>query len=261
MIYLAVPLMGLFVSLVSVFIGLGGGILLVPLLPTVFGLTVQEAVATSLLTIVFVVTDNTYKFHKRGVVHWPVVLLMGPTSALTAIFAAQMAQKVDPRVILYALVVLLVLVALKTLLSSFLSKNYEAVGEMGRREKTLSAIGGAVAGMTSGFAGVGAGVILSPVMIYLKTVKPEQLSPTANANMMFTTAAASLSFAASGHFVKWNQWGLIRWDIALGVFISASFFSHFLRPHQNKLPFAAKSLLLSVLLLLLVSKILTQLYS
>lgn len=259
MILFAVPFMGLFVSLVSVFIGLGGGILLVPLLPTVFGLSVHEAVATSLLTIVFVVSDNTYKFNKQSLVYWPVVYLMGPVSAVAAIIAAQITQQVDSKMILMALIGLLILVALRTLLSSFLSKNYQAIKVLGSKEKALSLLGGVVAGLTSGFAGVGSGVILSPVMIFLKTVKPAQLSPTANANMMCTTVAGSLSFLASGEFVKWNQWGLIRWDIALGVFIFASFFSHFLRPHQNKLPFSVKSLLLSVLLISLISKLIIQL--
>ncbi|MCJ8278076.1 MAG: sulfite exporter TauE/SafE family protein, partial [Bdellovibrionales bacterium] len=196
--------MGLFVSLTSVFIGLGGGILLVPLLPDFFGLSTHEAVATSLLTIFFVVSNNTYKFHQEGLVRWPVVLMMGPISAVTAIIAAQVSQKVDARVILYALVFLLILVAIKTLFSSLLQKNYEVKEELDAKQKAYSLVGGAIAGLTSGFAGVGSGVILSPVMILLKSVSGKQLSPTANANMVFATCAASLCYLASGYYVKWN---------------------------------------------------------
>lgn len=259
MIWLAIPLMGLFVSLVSVFIGLGGGILLVPLLPTLFSISVKEAVATSLLTILFVVSENTLKFNRMGLVKWSVVLLMGPASALAAVFAAQMALRVSPDMILWVLVTVLFLVVVKTFFSSLLKADFEVIEVAGPREKIVAAGGGIVAGLTSGFAGVGAGVILSPVMIFLRMIKPEELSPTANANMMFTTLAASLSFAASGELVKWNQWGLIRWDISLGLFVFASFFSHFLRPHQNKLPFKIKTLLLVVLLVILIIKILRTL--
>ncbi len=259
MILLTIPLMGLCVSLVSVFIGLGGGILLVPLLPEIFQLSVHEAVATSLLTIVFVVSENTYKFHKMGEVNWKVVRLMGPISAVTAIIASQLAQQVDSNMILMALLLILILVAARTLFSSLLSKDYQAVEELTFSQKAFSVGGGAVAGLTSGFAGVGSGVILSPVMIFLKSVTPAQLTPTANANMMCTTLAASLSFIYSGELVKWNQWGLVRWDISLGIFLSAAFFSRFLRPHQNKLPFSIKSLLLALLLILLIFKIMRQL--
>lgn len=255
MIFFTIPIMGLFVSLVSVFIGLGGGILLVPLLPDYFGLTVHEAVATSLLTIVFVVTDNTYKFHKQKLVHWPVVLLMGPASAITAVVASQLSQKVDGDYISMALLVVLLLVAIKTLFSSVLKKKYIPNPELSGGQKIFSAAGGGFAGFVSGFAGVGSGVILSPIMIFVRSVTPAQLSPTANANMMCTTFAASMSLIFSGEFVKWNQWGLIRWDISIGIFLSASIFSHFLRPHQNKLPFKAKSLILGLLLLFLIYKI------
>ena len=253
---IAIPLLGLFVSIVSVFIGLGGGILLVPLLPSIFGLTVKEAVATSLLTIVFVVSDNTKKFNSQKLVKWPVVWLMGPLSAIGAVVAAQVAQRVEPEIILWALVSLLILVVIRTGLSSLVKRDYIVRSSLGTKEKGIAIGGGLLAGLTSGFAGVGAGVILSPVMIVLRLIKPEELSPTANANMMFSTIAATLSFAASGSLVKWNQWGLIRWDIALGLFVSASFFSHFLRPHQNKLPFKAKTLLLLALLSFLILKIL-----
>ncbi len=255
MIFFAVPIMGLFVSLVSVFIGLGGGILLVPLLPEIFNLSIHEAVATSLLTILFVVSDNTYKFHKQALVRWPVVFLMGPVSALTAVVSAQLSQRVDARYILIALLIILALVSVRMFFASFLKKTYEVRDELHTPQRIFSILGGGVAGLTSGFAGVGAGVILSPVMIFLRSVTPAQLSPTANANMMCTTFAAALSFIFSGEFVKWNQWGLIRWDISLGIFISASVFSHFFRPHQNKLPFKVKSLILALLLLFLIYKI------
>jgi uncharacterized membrane protein YfcA len=177
MIFLTIPLMGLCVSLVSVFIGLGGGILLVPLLPSLFGLSVHEAVATSLLTIVFVVSENTYKFSKMKVVNWPVVRLMGPFSAIFAVIAARLSQKADGDLILTVLVFLLILVALKTFLTSFSKKEYRPIKEFGLREKILAGGGGALAGLTSGFAGVGAGVILSPVMIFYASFFPISLCP------------------------------------------------------------------------------------
>ena len=69
--------MGLLVALISVFIGLGGGIVLVPLMPDVFGITTHEAVATSLFTIFMVVFLNAYKFHQSKLINWSVVLWMG----------------------------------------------------------------------------------------------------------------------------------------------------------------------------------------
>ena len=258
MVLISIPLMGLFVSLVSVFLGLGGGVLLVPLLPWFFAISVHESVATSLFAVFLIVLENTYRFHKfygQKLIRWPVVVLMGPVSALVAIVSAWFVQRWNPEDILMVLMIVLVLVAFKTLLSSFLSKKYE-IPCWGLREKLFSMVAGVLAGMTSGFTGVGSGVILSPAMILLRVVSPKQLAPTANANVVCTTLGACLCFLVSGYPVRWNQWGLIRWDVALGVFICASFFGYFLRPYQDRLPFVFKSLLLSLLLVCLSVKIL-----
>lgn len=256
---LAIPLLGLIVSLLSVFIGLGGGAILVPLFPQFFGLTVHEAVATSLLTIFFVACENTFSFHRSQLVKWPVVFYLGPASAIFAIIAAQISQHVDSQIILMVFACLLLVIVIRTLFTTVVSKNYDGDRAIGLREKILLVVGGIFTGMTAGFVGVGAGVIVSPIMIALKIVKPVQLVPTANANIAFTALAASLSLVASGHYVRWNQWGPIRWDIALGVFITAAFFSYFLRPLQNKLPFVAKSLILTIILLGIIGKTVMQL--
>ena len=83
---------------------------------------------------------------------------MGPVSAVTAIIASQLALKVDARYILMALLVILVLVAIRTLFASFLKKEYIASPELSSKQKAFSCAGGALAGLTSGFAGVGSGV-------------------------------------------------------------------------------------------------------
>lgn len=258
---IAIPLVGLLVSLVSVFIGLGGGVILIPLLPPLFGLTVHEAVATSLLTIFFVACENTFNFHRNKIVNWPVVLYIGPFSAISAIVSAQISQHVDSDVILIAFACLLIVIVMRTLFTSVVAKKYEAMESLGSKQKAWLACGGAFTGLVAGFVGVGAGVIVSPLMIALKAVKPVQLVPTANANIAFTTFAASLSLIWSGSLVRWNQWGVIRWDVALGVFICAAVFNYFLRPLQNKLPFMAKSLILTLILIGIIGKIIVQLKS
>ena len=256
MFLLTTLILGLFVSLTSVFIGLGGGIILVPLLPSIFKLSVYESVATSLLTVFLVVSENTYRFYKKKqeLIHWPVVLVMSPPAAFMAMISAQISKKVNSDRILDVLVIILVLIALKNLFFSFSKKNQSS--PLGTREKLLSMGAGALAGLTSGFAGVGAGVILSPVMILLKTVKSIQLVPTANTNMVFTTLGACFSLLINSRPTQWNQWGSIRLDIALGLFVSASFFNSFFRPHQDKLSMKLKSIFLSLVLGGLIIKIL-----
>jgi uncharacterized protein len=258
MFFFLVPLLGLMVSVVSVFLGLGGGVILVPLLPGLFGLSVHEAVATSVTTIAFVVAENTYRFHRSSWVNWPVVFYMGPVSALSAFAAAILVAQIPEKILLGALVFILSLIGLRSLYFSLSKKTYNSQPLNSLRRLYLL-LGGFVAGFTSGFIGIGSGVILSPVMIFARVIQPIELTPTANANMLFTTTAAALGFLVSGHWQSWTQWGNIRLDIVLGVFISASLFSRWLRPMQNRLPFRVKSLLLGLLLVALIIKTIMQL--
>ena len=255
MFFLILIAAGLLVSLSSVFLGLGGGILLVPLLPDLFGITLKQAVATSITTIFFVVIVNTYKFHQARLVEWRIVVLMGPASLVTSFLAARLSTTVDPKWILITLAVILALVAVRGIVMSMSKIKYEVVTDLSTGQKAISVGGGALAGAASGFAGIGSGAILSPLMIILKIIEPAKLSPTANANMLFATGAGTLGFLTAGEFQNWSQWGNIRLDIAAGIFVVATILGGFLRPHQNKLPFIAKAILLNFLLLFLIGKV------
>jgi len=258
MILLLVPLVGLAVSFVSVFLGLGGGILLVPLLPLLFGLDLHSSVATTVFTISLVVLENTYRFQKKQWVSWPVVIWMAPAAALASFSAARLSAHLDERILLILLLILMGAIGLRTLLFAFFAPGYEPQ-QLTLSKRILLVLGGGVAGLTSGLVGVGSGVIQGPMMIYLKVVKPVQLTPTSNANMVFTTLFASFGFLWGAEMVSWNQFGLIRWDVSLGIFTFASLFSHFLRPWQNHLPFRVKSLLLGLVLLALNVRVCFQL--
>lgn len=246
---------GILVAFTSVFFGVGGGILLVPLLPSFFNMTVHQAVQTSLTTITLVVLVNTYMFNRSNLVEWRLVKYMGPLSAVGAFVAAKVAQMVDARYILIFLIILLGMVAVRGVIMSMQKLDYEVPEVIPTYKKVISVVGGGVAGAASGFAGIGSGTILSPLMIIMKLIPPQKLTPTANANMVFATSAGSLSYFMSGHYINWRQWGDIRLDIAIGVFLVAYVVTALIRPHQNKLPFEAKAIGLNLLLLFLIGKV------
>jgi len=234
MIFMAVVLLGLLVSLVSVFLGLGGGTLLVPLLPTFFGISIHQAVATSVLTIFLTVSSNTVFFHRQGLVNWSLVFLMGPPALVTACF------------ILGLLMILLGAIGIKNILQR---GEYKQVWPLSFRQKFGASLGGVLGGLGSGLAGIGSGSIFSSTMIVLKMVEPRQLSPTANGCMVLTSFGAVLSFLIGGMNGEgsWDQW--IQWPLSVSIFLVSQGFAYFLRPKQNSLPFLLKSTILSLLLL------------
>ena len=71
--YILLLLTGLSVGFVSTIFGIGGGIIMVPLLSLILPYSHLEAIATSLTTIIFVAGFNTYNFSKQDVIVWKVV--------------------------------------------------------------------------------------------------------------------------------------------------------------------------------------------
>ncbi len=74
-------LLGVFAGVIAGLLGVGGGLIIVPILALMFSLQgfapehlMQIAVGTSLATIVFTSLSSARAHHKRGAVSWPVVL-------------------------------------------------------------------------------------------------------------------------------------------------------------------------------------------
>lgn len=57
--------LGLVVGTFSALFGVGGGVLIVPLLPLAVNLSVRETIATSLFAIFLVVANNTLSFQRK----------------------------------------------------------------------------------------------------------------------------------------------------------------------------------------------------
>src|SRR5210317_812438 len=90
-IYLLVFITGIGVSFISTLFGLGGGIIMVPILSLILPYSHLEAVATSLATIIMVASFNTYNFNKNNVIVWSIV----PWIALTSIVFGFISPKIS----------------------------------------------------------------------------------------------------------------------------------------------------------------------
>ena len=85
MIWVEYALTGLFAGFMAGYLGIGGGLVLVPALSWLFSqdpatadMAVQMAVATSLATMLFTSMSSLLSHHKRGAILWPLVRQMIP---------------------------------------------------------------------------------------------------------------------------------------------------------------------------------------
>ena len=123
---------------------------------------------------------------------------------------------------------------------------------------------GLLTGGTSALTGTGSGVIISPLLLNWGGLKNSQVSPTANAVMIFTTLSGTLAFLSLPQNLTDTQtnpmkYGLIHIDQVLILFVSASLCAYFGRKYQNKLNSQQRKWILGSLLLTLAIKMIHSL--
>lgn len=96
---------------VAALAGVGGGIIFVPALALVLGLTQVVAEATSLLAIVPVAILGTWQQRRTGDVHLRDALIIGVGSVVTAILAAIVADRLPEDILRWMFIALMVIVA------------------------------------------------------------------------------------------------------------------------------------------------------
>ena len=108
-------LIGVVAGVFSALFGVGGGILIVPLLVLVAGFEQRPAMATSLVAIGFIALAGVIAYAARGEVKPGAALVVGLPAALGAVLGASLQQRLNTRTLSFAFAALLVLVAIRLL--------------------------------------------------------------------------------------------------------------------------------------------------
>jgi uncharacterized membrane protein YfcA len=98
--------------------GVGGGILFVPTLVLVVGLTQLDAQATSLAAMIPVVVFGAWQQHQAGNVRWRPGIAVGAASVLGVLGGAALATSLDDDVLRILFAVFLLVVAAQLLWST-----------------------------------------------------------------------------------------------------------------------------------------------
>ena len=114
----AAVLLGFAAGVLSGMFGVGGGILFVPTLVLVLGLTQLGAQATSLAAMIPVVALGAWRQHRYGNVRWRPAVVIGVVSALGVAGGALLADALAEQVLRRLFAGLLVVTALHLLVSA-----------------------------------------------------------------------------------------------------------------------------------------------
>jgi uncharacterized protein len=106
-------LVGLIIGLISGFLGIGGGAMLVPLFIYVFKMNMYQAVGTSLAVIAPISIIGAFSHHLKGAVNLEPVLLIALAAAVGIFISGQVIHLIPALILRRSFAVFLVLIAVK----------------------------------------------------------------------------------------------------------------------------------------------------
>jgi uncharacterized membrane protein YfcA len=204
-------------------LGLGGGVLIVPLLTLVFGLDLREAVGVSLVSVIMTSSVAAGVYLERHVADLRLGMRLELFTAIGALVGGSIAFLIDERFLALLFAGLLLYVALSMLRSRSGGDDETPEPGLGEartyevRNYPLGVVGATGAGVVSALLGVGGGIVKVPLM-HLGMGVPLRVS-TATSNLMvgITAAASSVIYVIHGQVDPY-----VAGPTAIGVFLGAS---------------------------------------
>jgi hypothetical protein len=179
--------------------GVGGGIVLVPLLRSRFGLTQHQAHGTSLAVIGLAALAGLVVYGAFAQVAWRTAAVVALASMITVRHGARLAARTPSVGLARAFAVLLVVVAVRLL------SHVPEVGEMppprGAAALAFDLLLGAGVGLLSGYMGVGGGVLAVPAFTLVLGMSQQAAQGTSLAVILVTAPAGTIEHVRHGNVV------------------------------------------------------------
>lgn len=247
--FLLYLLLGACAGVLAGLFGVGGGIIIVPVL--VFSFTLQGfdasvlthlAVGTSLASIIFTSINSVREHHRRGAVRWPIFAWMTLGILMGAGFGALTAEAISGPHLQKIIGVFALVIAIQMALELKPKASREVPGKFG-----LTAAGGVI-GWASAIFGIGGGSLTVPFLTW-RSVPMQQAVATSSACGLPIALASALSFMILGWhdpLLPAHSLGFVYLPALLGIALTSMVFArigarlaHKLSPRLLKRMFAA----------------------
>jgi uncharacterized membrane protein YfcA len=201
-------LIGFFAGGLGALVGVGGGIIVTPLLAIYFGLPMHQAIGVSLLCVIATSTATSSLYVERHVTDIRLGMTLELATTVGALIAALIAHHINRRTLAVLFVCFLFYSAgsmVKKAWESRHAKKEEAIPDYTPQNYPAGMVASLIAGGFSGLLGIGGGPIKVPVMLLFMKV-PLRVA-AATSNFMIGVTAATSAYVYWGH-------GDIRLDMA-----------------------------------------------
>ncbi|WP_411958986.1 sulfite exporter TauE/SafE family protein [Pseudomonas sp. s4] len=197
---------GILMGALGGFFGIGGGLVAIPLMTLILGLSQTMAQGTALVMMVPNVALALWRYQQRSPISWSLALPLATMGFITAGFGARAAVHVDPLHIRTGFAVLMLGLAVLTLFRNRISHR-DSTPKAQPSPLRLGALGSGC-GVLGGFFGVGASVVAVPVLTGVFG-----LSQLAAQGMALTLALPSTVITLATYC--WN--GHVDWTMGLAM--------------------------------------------
>jgi len=199
--------------------GVGGGVVMIPLMVGVLGLTQHQAHGTSLMSLVFTGLAGAVAYSTRGHVDVTAALALAGPAVLTAGFGARYAHALPEwqlkRSFGAFLVVVIALLVLKPWLVGL------SAPAAGVSKVALLAGAGAITGFLAGMMGIGGGNVMVPAMVLLAGFSQVLAQGTSLLAMVPAGLAGAREHWRLGNVVRRLLPGLVP-GVLLGTWIGSA---------------------------------------
>nr|WP_282437214.1 sulfite exporter TauE/SafE family protein [Vibrio amylolyticus] len=230
LLFIYCALLGSGVGFLAGLLGIGGGLVIVPVLSAILlhfevlpsEQVVVAAVATSLASILFTSTSSAIAHHKNGNVPWALAPWIMTGVALGALVSGFMAALLPEQVVRLVFSVSVVLIALKM----FLSSNNSAPKERKLPNKGVLTILTTITGGLSAMIGIGGGALLVPLLTFFSLDMKKAIG-CASACGIVIALFGSIGYISSGssHFALTDGFAGFVYLPALAGIVSTSWFT------------------------------------
>jgi uncharacterized membrane protein YfcA len=211
---------GVGVGIFGAYLGLGGGLLVVPFLTLLLGLPAKVAVGTSLLTVITTSTGAAQEYLKSGRADVRLGIVLELFTTLGALAGGLAAALLAEKTIFLFFGLVLILVALQMLRSKE-KPDFNHTASTGTYQNWGWGAGvSSLAGVLSGVLGVGGGVIKIPAMNLIMKVPLSVAFATSNLMIGVTAAAGALVYFSRGD-VDLQAAAPLVLGTAIGAFLGA----------------------------------------
>lgn len=189
-----IPL-GFAAGLLGSIIGLGGGIIIVPVL-TFFGFSPALAASNSIFAVFSNAIASSISYAKQRRIEYSIGLKLGLLSIPGTVVGALISSEITPS--LFKILFAIILISASVYI--FSKRKIEPKKYNISKQIMILAIGASfVAGIMSGLFGVGGGIIFVPLMVIAMGLSMKNAAPTSQFILLFASGSALVTHTLLGH--------------------------------------------------------------